>query len=588
MRRNNGQLSVLWIVAVVVMAISSILITIILPTGTFWVVEAFSSVRNRNHNPKASRALTATNAKPKKNNKRKKPTTSTATAIVKPFMERTKNIGSNANQQTAASSGSSFSSLGKWIQQASTLEELLSVASQLWLPTDVNLPSHLIHQRVHHERRWRWSSQLLNKVGEIVLYDNTNDKNKHPLLFLSLQDDLRLERAILAAATPFPNEMVNTATDHMGNKEGRYLQDALFGIHVVIAKAALLADNQELQFFSDNVLWALRQLFLRAEALADVMPLPLVVEIRWACRGIRRYLSSFAQQKQQHPLPCQPKLDSRVANLPFEIVPNCIDWQQLMPDTTVSTTSVVEQLIQQIPFQFDTIVTRGGASVTERRGTAWIADPDVGALAYSGKLMPPRPISPLIKRVISQVEDHVLPTNQDPSPSFFDCALCNHYPSSDSACQFHTDPEHGSHWERLTCVVAAGAARKFAFRPIPHHTTWSEWDNNKENTAVNGRSRSTIDNNDNNIDIVPVVIPLFPGDVVKMFDTCNDDFHHAVYPAASSFNPDKDCTTTNNSSYQYPNTTGRVSLVLKRAIDRNGKKGHGISGHGRRSRRNQR
>ena len=52
------------------------------------------------------------------------------------------------------------------------------------------------------------------------------------------------------------------------------------------------------------------------------------------------------------------------------------------------------------------------------------------------------------------------------TPEFFDCALCNHYPDGDSACKFHMDPEHGTHWHRTTAVVSCGSSRKFAFRPI--------------------------------------------------------------------------------------------------------------------------
>jgi hypothetical protein len=69
----------------------------------------------------------------------------------------------------------------------------------------------------------------------------------------------------------------------------------------------------------------------------------------------------------------------------------------------------------------------------------------------------------------------------------------------------------------------------------------------------------------------PAAVQLFPGDVVFMAGACNDLFHHAVY--ASPFDG-----VGNNS---------RVSLVLKRALDRGGgKKGHSLAGEGRRSRRN--
>lgn len=59
-------------------------------------------------------------------------------------------------------------------------------------------------------------------------------------------------------------------------------------------------------------------------------------------------------------------------------------------------------------------------------------------------------------------------------------------------------------------------------------------------------------------------INLFSGDIVLMKDNCNDEFYHAVHAGDS----DKD----------------RVSLVLKRALNRNGKKGHGQQGQGRKSR----
>ena len=61
-----------------------------------------------------------------------------------------------------------------------------------------------------------------------------------------------------------------------------------------------------------------------------------------------------------------------------------------------------------------------------------------------------------------------------------------------------------------------------------------------------------------------------------MWGDCNDLFHHAVYPAADN-NFQNDTGGKN---------VGRVSLVFKRAIDRgNGKKGHGIRGKGRKSKR---
>ena len=102
----------------------------------------------------------------------------------------------------------------------------------------------------------------------------------------------------------------------------------------------------------------------------------------------------------------------------------------------------------------------------------------------------------------------------------FDCALCNHYPNQESACKFHTDPEHGSFWERMTCVVSAGNedVPKGAFRPIPDINEWDKYESLKSQ-------------GDNGDGFIPAVIYLFPGNVrvVEMHAECNDLFHHAVY-----------------------------------------------------------
>jgi hypothetical protein len=45
----------------------------------------------------------------------------------------------------------------------------------------------------------------------------------------------------------------------------------------------------------------------------------------------------------------------------------------------------MRQKIRSNPSSEETITTRQGTSVTERRGTAWIAKEGIGALAYSGK-----------------------------------------------------------------------------------------------------------------------------------------------------------------------------------------------------------
>jgi hypothetical protein len=173
-----------------------------------------------------------------------------------------------------------------------------------------------------------------------------------------------------------------------------------------------------------------------------------------------------------------------------------------------------------------------------------VADEGIGALAYSGKLMMPHsPLPTVVKMAMSAVEDR-LGLTYVTTTGFFDCALCNHYADKDAACKYHTDPEHGTFWHTTTVVVAAGSDRKFSFKPI--ETSWHDWDCLKVDSPAESAT-----------------IPVFSGDVIVMKDSCNDDFFHAVH--AGTFDDD------------------RVSLVLKRALDRNGRKGHGLPGEGRRS-----
>ena len=85
---------------------------------------------------------------------------------------------------------------------------------------------------------------------------------------------------------------------------------------------------------------------------------------------------------------------------------------------------VVPALRNAIPFQKDVIVTCTGSSVTERRGTAWVADTGIGALAYSGKLMTPKPIPDLVGQVMRRAQQTLeLLMSDTGSTSFFDRAL---------------------------------------------------------------------------------------------------------------------------------------------------------------------
>ena len=102
------------------------------------------------------------------------------------------------NAAKITNAGAKPASVGQQIQQAAVVNDLLTAASSLWVPTDDDLPPHYC-QEVHHEKRQRWAGQLLGKMGQII-----------PASFdASLWTDDRLARAIEAAATPFEGRDVD-------------------------------------------------------------------------------------------------------------------------------------------------------------------------------------------------------------------------------------------------------------------------------------------------------------------------------------------------------------------------------------------
>ena len=410
-------------------------------------------------------------------------------------------------------------SLGQAIQSVSSFEDGLKIASEFWLPSDPNLPPHY-QQQVHHEKRQRWASQVIEKI--FSKDDNT--------VGLKLLKDDRFDRIVHAAAMP------HEATIDRPNKEGIWILASLEGLHGIIARKLELESICHVEnILLPSTLKAIEKIIERACQVSVHYSLDQACQLHWIIKGLYERIPELEECKEGK------ELQQRVSVLPFDIVPRGLDWNEISPSSP-SEPLLCDKLIDEIPFNKDTIVTRRGQSVTERRGTAWIAKEGIGALAYSGKLMNPKPIPSVVSKAMRLVEDRLsLESN------FFDCALCNHYADASAACKFHTDPEHGSFWHRTTVVVAAGSDRKFAFKPI--NADWNDWDPLKVDSQQ----------------ATAAAIHLFSGDLVVMKDNCNDDFYHAVHSGES----DND----------------RVSLVLKRALDRNGKKGHGEQGQGRRSRR---
>ena len=496
---------------------------------------------------------------------------------------------------------SSYATVGQEIPTLVDWRHAWELAQRFWIPTDDpdDVPPHFLSQAIHHEKRQRWASQFLIRLSSLdpsttfrpptdtsTTATRIHKNNKHKVIPMdemkeeetatttaptttmaaarreceSVLDRSALTRVVQAAALPFSHQHQHIGTVDRVEKEGVWVLDSLTGIYALVGRfptefqpprrGTLPVGNhkEQPQQQQDPLLDAIQLLIDRASTM-NYPHLGQACRALWTIQGLVARVDGLT-------MPPTIVFQDRVHALPFAILPCAVDWSTLLPPaqppTSTSTPSkdhvvACQTFLQAIPFQKDVIVTRLGDQVQERRGTAWIAKEGIGALAYSGKLMPPHPVPPIVQDVMRRVEEQLeLP------PMFFDCALCNHYADSTAACKFHTDPEHGTMWDRTTVVVAAGSDRIFAFKPID--TTWTDWDVNV--SVSEGKTSFSGSGGDK----TAATVHLFSGDLVVMKENCNDDFYHAVY---SGLNDDP-----------------RVSLVLKRAMGR----GHGLAGQGKRRR----
>ncbi len=485
-------------------------------------------------------------------------------------------------------------SLGEAIQFAATAQDLLDLCLQLPLAShphsNNNGSNHLPLTGGDRYRYQRWSAQLLEKLGSVWPTNHYNNKDKSDDVGCwngnNIWQDDRLVRAVVVAANL---EHMKTFTATTTNVElldqTRSVQWALQGLSTLAGKVPSTTSTTSI--VHKDLLDGIRQLILRAEHLATLQrngdgsyycPLHQVVETRWAARGLLMRLggphvifptilddastTTSSNNHHGHKNPTAsvsletlarllPNMQQRVQHLPFDIIPCGIpDWSSSWSKQQQQHDEIINCLLQEIPFCFDQILTRHGTLITERRGTAWVTEPGIGPMAYSGKVMPPHsPLPVLVQSIMRTIESVV-----DMEQGFFDCALCNWYPHDEAAMKFHSDPDHGTLWDRSAVVVAIGDPRRFAFRPNPNHKhlSWQVWD--KEITSLLPASSA---NSNDGVSNTPAIIHLFSGDIVQMWGTCNDDFQHAVLQGN---NPNK--------SENLDDGKGRISIVMKHALVR--------------------
>jgi len=102
------------------------------------------------------------------------------------------------------------------------------------------LRTHISAQLIHHEKRRRWGSQLLEGLGRAALSSWQNDSLNFKQKLLSSDDpegkiwtDERLTRAIMSVALPMGLGNKEEATINRPKKEGIWISATLKGLHTL-------------------------------------------------------------------------------------------------------------------------------------------------------------------------------------------------------------------------------------------------------------------------------------------------------------------------------------------------------------------
>ena len=438
--------------------------------------------------------------------------------------------------------------IGTALERARTAEDVLAAAARIPAPGPPFALPHL-GQDAHQQKRQQLACNALSALSEKVLVGSGAFEERQETL-----TDRRLQHLARCAAAP-------SAAIPDGENAGhdracaRLVVTALTALGVLCAadvtervrhRDGEISRNSELQPLREVVLGLVE----RADLLTPAMGSSEAVAAWFAARRLLGQVAADAST-----------LEQRVAAeaLPFELVPGLCALPP--PGSTAVTASIapalgalvgkalrVDMLQAEIPFAQQQLLTADGQRVRERRHTAWLAEAGIGALAYSGKLMPPTPFEGC--DAVVRVRDAL----QSDTNDAFDCVLCNLYPAGgEAACKWHTDPEHGTKWALPTSVVTAGEPRRFAFRPLSTGGGGGSGGGGGMGCG-DERERHTF--------------ALVTGDVVRMHGACQQEYEHAVLPGQGA-----------------RNTGARISLVFKRALlGPDGRRGHGLQGEGRRAR----
>ena len=434
------------------------------------------------------------------------------------------------------------------LQAADSWRDILDAATRIVLPEEESVAWQ--RQRIHRKRRMGGAARALGRIARwLAAHDKLAQGGERE----QCVGDPRFARLVAAAAAP--------ATEGGGEGEGGGDASGEDKDIKQDETKSLTADERTKD--AADALEALR-------ALGSLAPLPMdppsgpierrhVAELirrvasdpsgvsshdataaRWACDRLGLFTRTSSPVWDVPTVRAGETIARAVEGLPFKILPNLVpsiesssmetDEEKVESEDDDSGGFTVEALAKEVPFKAEKLVTRDGKRVDERRETCWMAEDGIGGLAYSGKVMSPTPFTPTIAKLRNLIEAE--------TGEYFDCALLNLYPEGSVACKYHRDPDLGLLWATDSVIVSVGETRRFAFRELGKKEDESHW----------FRLRS--------------------GDCVWMFGNCNDDWEHCVMRAEGEAGE---------------NDGARASVVFKRALSRGGRRGHGVSGRGRRA-----
>ena len=323
-----------------------------------------------------------------------------------------------ASSRDVRDTDSRVPSLGRAVNDADTVEDILAAAARVRLSTDDDAGTRP-HDRqlIHRLKRKNACSTALAKLAKRLVGAGENERR-------AVTNSREFARLCEGALTLDEDEVVDAETE--GRRAKRFAETARamgsmgrLDVSETIRRGFIKSCESVIlpPRYASVVAWAYETCGIGEEAPSEVMD---------ALRGV--------------PFRFRPGLARGVVD--------------------------AETLAREVPFRTDRLTTRDGRRVDERRKTCWMGEPHVGSYAYSGKTMRPTPMAPCVERLRDAVFEQ--------TGERFDSCLINWYDER-AACAYHTDPGMGTMYATDSVIVSIGETRRFSFRPLGTTDVEAHW-----------------------------------------------------------------------------------------------------------------